>query len=246
MPKHIPTEETLLNTLTDTFKFLGAIGRNISIAAILRKEGLNPEVLQQGWGLLFAANGFVTADNTSTPTENPTGKALAEVDQADDSLFRRVKVVLQGDFPAQLDFLLEGGLSSKEGAASVGALSTLLKRLDELELDKNKKRPNTREQDTKAIEKLAARGVTAKERERLQGLLTLATSAAPEPEAQPVIDSVARQEALVNSYYWYKEWAEIARDVIKRRDYLIALGLAEKIKRNNKSASETPPKPSEA
>lgn len=226
MPRHIPTEETLLNTLGDTFKFLGALGRNASIATILRKEGLTEEVLDLGWSLLFAANGYKKNTTNAVPdaVENPTADALVQVDQADDFLFRRIKVVLQGDFPEQLDTLLEGGLSAKQGAESVGSLTEILNRLDKLEGAPNGK---------PVIEKLEARGVTAKERARLRALLTTATSPAPEvPAPPPPPDPAVRLKALVDSYYWYKEWAEIARDAIKRRDYLIALGLAEAKKPN--------------
>jgi hypothetical protein len=47
----------------------------------------------------------------------------------------------------------------------------------------------------------------------------------PEPEL-PVVDSEQHQRALVDLHAWYKEWSETARALIKRRDFLVRLGLA--------------------
>jgi len=82
-----------------------------------------------------------------------------------------------------------------------------------------------------AIALLAERGINAAERQRLRNLIAVAESA---PDLSlPDAETVAKSEAtnlrnLMALRAWYEEWSGIARVVIKRRDYLIRMGLAKR------------------
>ena len=77
----------------------------------------------------------------------------------------------------------------------------------------------------------SARGITAKERARLADLVQTAQSTT-EIEAPDEAGEAAREEAYVKALgalrVWYVDWSDMARSVIKRRDYLIRLGLAKR------------------
>jgi hypothetical protein len=79
------------------------------------------------------------------------------------------------------------------------------------------------------------------ERKRLRQLITTAKSApdsAPEtPQLAP--NAAERLEALKDLRAWYDDWSEVAHAVVKRRDQLIRLGLAQrKTKKKNKSGGD--------
>src|SRR5688572_14138700 len=108
----VPSEETLIDNLNKLWQFLGALSRRPSILALLRAEGLIDEVLQQGWGYALKANGYREAPPAPKPPSDPLAeeraRAIVEIDKADEPLFNRLTVVLQGDFPEQLAYLLRG------------------------------------------------------------------------------------------------------------------------------------------
>lgn len=109
---------------------------------------------------------------------------------------------------------------------------TVLNRLDELENGQDRKA--TRKADHAALQKLATRGIPPEERARLHELLAvvkakpadgeLAVDPAADAEAEPPEQHAAKLALRA----WYVEWSEIAKAVIKRRDYLILLGLAKR------------------
>jgi hypothetical protein len=117
----------------------------------------------------------------------------------------------------------------------VVSVTTFLDRLDQLE--KAKERKATRKADHAALAKLEERGIGAAERGRLRGLLKSAM-ASPEPQAQAPKAPKAPKEGAASDgeprkaklalWTFYSEWSEIARADIKRRDYLINLGLAKR------------------
>jgi hypothetical protein len=89
-----------------------------------------------------------------------------------------------------------------------------------------------------ALETLAKRGYPKEELSRLRQLVDIASgegTAAEEGDAEAtggaeqvraVVDSHEHVDARRALYAWYREWSETARAVIKRRDFLVRLGLA--------------------
>jgi len=106
----------------------------------------------------------------------------------------------------------------------------MLDRLDAL--DASPERSKTRKADKAALATIATRRVTPEERIRLRDLVNVAMSA-PEMTSTPSDTAAAgdaRNKDLVALYQWYNEWSETARALIKRRDYLILMGLAKRRK----------------
>ena len=120
-----------------------------------------------------------------------------------------------------------------EPAIGAWALLTVTTFLDRLEvLEKGEGRKGTRKGDLAALATLEQRGITQDERTRLRGLIQTAKKSSPAPAPGPQQaheqQEVERIAALKQARAWYDDWADVARAVIKRRDYLIRLGLAKR------------------
>ena len=180
----------------------------------------------QGWQLLHAASGY--HEVAPVPEDTTVRDAIKQVDDWDEGGFQIISASLRYRFPDQAAFVLDG-LQASTGAAAVLGVKQLLDRLDALESATS--RASTREQDLAAIALLAERGINAAERRRLRNLIAVAESA---PDLSlPDAEKVAKSEAdtlrnLMALRAWYEEWSSIARVVIKRRDYLIRMGLAKR------------------
>jgi hypothetical protein len=105
----------------------------------------------------------------------------------------------------------------------------LLDRLDALEGSPD--RQATREADHAALATLERRGLGAAERTRLRGLVQKAQAAAAVDPTDATADEAAKQNYLADLAAlraWFLEWADTARVAVKRKDYLIRLGLAKR------------------
>jgi hypothetical protein len=157
--------------------------------------------------------------------------AIAELDAWDEPNFRIARATLADEFPEQADHVFEG-LEPSTGAGAIVSVKTMLDRLDDLENGKDRKA--TRKVDHAALAKLAERGITPEERARLRKLLKIALGApdtavtAAEPPAMNDAEQTAAKRAL---WGWLNEWSEVAKVLIKRRDFLIQLGFAKRKKR---------------
>ncbi len=225
-PHHDVSRETLETVPTRSLAFLRAVGTTRPIRAALLGRGYSAEDHQEGWRYLHACAGF-SEDSGEMDAEEPTVRdAIAELDGWDESGFRIVRATLERRFPDQAEFVLKG-LKPATGAAAVLSVERLLERLDALESAPERK--DSRKEDLAALEVLAKRGIDEAKRKRLRELVTTAKSVAPIVQVDPKIaeqEEAARLEALSNLYAWYREWTEVARATIKRRDHLIRLGLA--------------------
>lgn len=220
------TRETLDGTPVRALTLLKAIGTSAAIRAAMAERGYKSEDHFQGWQLLHAASGY--HEVAPVPEDTTVRDAIKQVDDWDEGGFQIISATLRYRFPVQAAFVLDG-LQASTGAAAVLGVKQLLDRLDALESATD--RVSTKPQDLAAIALLAERGINASERQRLRNLITVAESA---PELSlPDADTVAKSEAavlrnLMALRAWYEEWSGIARVVIKRRDYLIRMGLAKR------------------
>jgi hypothetical protein len=134
-------------------------------------------------------------------------------------------------------------------AGAILSIATFLDRLDALENDPA--RAATREADRAALARLAERGIDAAERARLRALVKTAMRAttdapaptpprAPSTPAAPAELPVDQAESLRKLRAWYDDCSRTAKALIKRRDYLIALGLAKRSKKNKKGEAVAP------
>jgi hypothetical protein len=237
-----PTERTLDTVIERAVKFVAAIGNRNTIMTLMQSKGFDSDELTLGWGLIHKASGYYP--NSKTPTaESPDTlkkrEASAELDNWDEPNFRIIRLATQKRFPEVYEHLFEGELEAKEGPESIVSVKLLLDRIVSLQEGRKEVSDNQRKKDKEALTLLAKRGYTEAEWLRLCALHSVATApvkdiTAPAPPKQ---DPKDREQALIDLYDWYQEWSSVAHTVIKRRDYLIAMGLAKQ---------KRPPKPPKA
>lgn len=237
----LPSDAILDDMPARGLRLLGALSSNPYIRAALAQRGYSDATHEHGWSLVLKASGYrrPVAELLAKPE---AAAAMAEIDAWDEPNFRiaRATLVLM---PEQRDFLFQD-LEAQTGAAAVASVTTFLDRCDELETSKDRKA--TRKADLAALDRLAERGISKAERERLRALLAVATASpdagglAPKSPADPAKEAARaaeRREARIALWGFVTEWSEIAKTVIKRRDHLIQLGLAKrKAGKNGKSA----------
>jgi len=228
------TRETLEGTPVRVLTFLKAVGTSASIRASIAARGYRREDHMEGWKLLHAVSGY--QDPEAPDDDTSVRDAIQQLDEWDEGGFQIVAATLKHRFPEQASFLLKG-LKPATGAAAVLGVKQLLDRLDALETGEG--RSATRETAQAALAILAQRGIDSTQRQRLRDLIKVAESA-PEislPDAQSAAKAdAAHVKRLMALRAWFEEWSSITRVAIKRRDYLIRLGLA---RRHPKSPEPT-------
>lgn len=237
-----PSRQVLDEAPTRAIRLLKTLGTNLQIRAVLAARGYTHDDHREGWKLLHAAAGF-DAHAAAAPgaalasaLDETVRSAITELDATDEPLLRILRASLGRRFPAQAAFVLDG-VEAAQGAGAVLVIATLLDRLEALATDPARKK--TRLDDRKALDLVAQRGYGP---DRLKALRSLVKQAQSSPAALPSdpaaapADDPARTAALVALHAWWKEWSEIARAVIRRRDHLIALGLARRTARKPEAA----------
>lgn len=214
------TAKTLQDTPGRALDFLMGVSGSAGIFNLLRLRGYSMDEHQRGW-LLLEASGALRFDEESLDGRTDASRALAELDNLDERVFRLVRASLENGFPDQATLVLEG-LSATQGPMVVLHMGRLLERLQLLDASK-------KDQDKRAMAKLAERGLGKAERERLSMLVAQARALPAVAEQDPAREAERKasyEEALKRLRAWHLEWSEVARAVIERRDYLIRLGLA--------------------
>lgn len=230
MQEERPGKATLEECLFRAFKFLGALGKDRDLMAIMFQRGYTNADQDEGWELLHKAAGY-TKGPSPLLGATISRAAQAELDQWDEPNFQIAQAALTRKHPAQARFIFDG-LKPGRGAEAVVTVKLFLDRLDALDGDPT--REATREEDRAALDTLAKRGIGTEERLRLRDLIAQAQQAADFPAGTSPSDFLTkdqeeaqRQEDLYNLYLWHRDWATTASRLIRRRDYLIRLGLAQ-------------------
>lgn len=226
-------------------KLLTGIGAVPTIRTLLLQVGMTDDEIAEGRKLLLACLAAPLAPREVKDTEAAAAQrdAVAELDAWDEPNFARYQAALRRHHPAVAEYVFES-LSASTGVAAVNGVATFLARVDTIEKHTDPKRQDakTKQDDAKAIKLLAKRGLDAKERARLKGLVHVAlgpTSALPanlEGEAA----GQSRKEALAELRAWYDDWASSAKAVVKKRAYLIRLGLATRKSPTKKKKAKPP------
>jgi len=226
----LPSDTVLNETPAHGLKFMGAMSTNAYIRAVLDRRGYSDAHHERGWTLVLRASGYRGPPATTARSAPEAAAAIVTLDAWDEPNFRVAGAALATEFPDQYTFLFQD-LEPQTGPGAVVSITTFLDRLDTLQNGKDRKA--TRKADEAALAKLSDRGITAEERTRLRGLLTVALgspnadSAPPSIKADPKAEAEQRA-AKIELWTFYAEWSEIARADIKRRDYLIQLGMAKR------------------
>ena len=236
-------QQVLQDTPQRVLPFLRSIAIKLEIRMTMYSAGYSDEEQRTGWRLLLAATGY--SPSPAPVTDNSKARAaIAELDAADESLFRRIRAAFGRLHPEQCEFVF-AGIGPGQGAAAVVSVSKLLERLDALQ--NSAERASTREADHAALATLARRGIDEATLNRLRELVVVAQSA--EPVEHPITndkDSAAREQAQRDLLDWYKDWSETARAVIRRRDYRIMMGLSKRRQSEEPDSPSAQPSPSAA
>jgi len=234
----IPTRYTLEATPLRAAQFLMTLGTKKPIRRALARRGYTAEVHAQGWANVHAASGYTTSMEhggpalaSAPPGDTAAAQAAVDLDALDGQILQLSRAALQWNHPEVAQLLL-ADLEPATGVKAVLNVKTWLERLDELERAEGLA-PQIVARNTAALQTLAARGYTRQERERLRGLVQQVEALGELEEDDDATADARIHEARLTLYRWYKEWAEIARVEIARRDWLISLGLARRKKSGN-------------
>jgi alpha-L-fucosidase len=211
--------------------FLRGIATNRNIRIALFGAGYSDAEQAEGWQLLHAASGYTGQKAAVDVTADMKARnAITELDNWDETGFRRTHAALERLHPEQ-DAFVFSGLEASRGPSAVLGIAKYLDRLDRLEKGSEAERA--------AVATLTKRGITTEERQRLRGLITLAETASAVEVAVTAASTEAEQKSLEALAAWYKDWSETARAVIRRRDQLILLGLAKRKTPSNPVSATT-------
>lgn len=234
------SDETLNEAPAAATRLLGAIGAEPSIRTSLYLGGMTDEDIIEGRNLLLACLAAPSAPPAVTETEASRSQreAVVELDEWDEPNFARYHAALIRHFPAQARFVFEN-LSAARGVDAVRGVATFKARVEALRDGSDPNRTATRKEDRKAFELLEQRGLTAKHLKHLSSLIETALGPTPPVEQTRAAHDDARRKALLELKLWVNEWSAVARASIKKRGYLIRLGLV-----NRRRASKAPEEPS--
>lgn len=215
------TRETLEQTPRRALDLIMGISTTLAARREMKARGYDTPEQKHGIALIEKCAQAVTDESA---TDGEITHAIAVVDAWDEPNFRimRAALIRHPEVATQVF----AGLAPATGFQSVVNVSTLLSRLDEQE--------NT-EEGRAALATLAKRGIDAAERKRIGGIVKIAKSGNLGAPDEAGTDD-AYVQALLELRDWYDEWSEIARVVVRRRDHLIRLGLAER--RTDPNASD--------
>ncbi|MEO6419864.1 MAG: hypothetical protein ABIP39_10680 [Polyangiaceae bacterium] len=223
------TEKVGIATLEDTprraLEFIRGIGASPEVMRALVTAGYTTNDHEEGIRLVNDVLGYISRPSAIAQPSAPSyAAAVKEIKQWVKSDFRRIKIGLHRFFPEQAEYLFTG-LDVSGVMDAVALVEIFLKRLGSLANAPERKA--TRKADHAAIAMLETRRVTKANLKHLHALVTEthATPTVPPVEATTGATD-GRVEALVALRAWYADWAETARIVLTRRDYLIRVGLA--------------------
>ncbi len=236
------TDETLNEAPADATRLLGAIGAEPSIRTSLHLAGMQDEDIIEGRNLLLACLAAPSASPIVTETEASRSQreAVVELDEWDEPNFARYQAALVRRFPAQARFVFDK-LSAARGIDAVRGVATFKARVEALRDGSDPNRTATRKEDRKAFELLEQRGLTAKHLKHLSALVETALGPTTPLEQTRAAHDEARRKALLELKLWVNEWSAVARASIKKRSYLIRLGLANR--RHAVKETDAPPTP---
>ena len=238
--------EVLEQTPARATKLLNGIGADSQIRTLMHGAGMTDADIAEGGQLLVACWGQLPASNPESDTDEARTQraATAELDQWDEPNFARYGATLRRHFPSAGAYIFHE-LQASTGAAAVGGVKTFLTRVKALEDGSDPARADSRKEDKKAVLHLAKRGLDDKERARLDGLVKTAlkpTAILAETPQHEAARAEQRIKALTDLKDWYEEWSTAARSVVKKRAYLIRMGLAARKPRKGEETQDPSPK----
>lgn len=237
------TEAQIDRWLTRGNKFFRAVSRNPVVRGALLARGLSDEELAQGWKYFSELHGFSGKVQARAATkETAAAQAINEVDAWDAPTYSAAHAVLDVRYPQVSRFLFEN-LEATVGIAAVIGAERFLDRIDMLRQGKAPSIEPAVQQE--ALELLSKRKIIDENRAtELRKLIeTARLGARPDEVIEPSEMDPRRREVAGAYINWLNEWREVARVAIHRRDYRIALGIAQRRQTGEEETEEMSPMP---
>lgn len=225
-------------------KFFKTVSRNPVVRGALLSRGLTDEELARGWQYYSELHGFGAKAEARPATKlTAAAQAINDIDAWDAPTYSAAHAVLDARYPEVARFLFEN-LDAAVGVAAVVGAERFLERIAAL---RQGKAPNIApDQQAAALALLGTRKIMDEQREaELRKLIETARLGARPDEMVEALQMDPRRQQVVASYVsWLNEWREVARAAINRRDYRIALGLAQRRQAGDEADSDPVAQPS--
>ena len=226
------TERQIEQSLSRAASLFKTVADNPVVRGELFARGLTDAELERGWSLYAALLGFRNgraAHSVSATFSTATEAAQAQnaIEAWDAPAFSAAKAVLGYRYPNVSKFLFYD-LETATGLASIAGVEQFLERVTMLR--QGRALGFSAEDGRGAVELLGARKILDDAQEsELRRLIAVAKHGA-RPSEQRAREGAARHRAqqALEFLSWLHEWREVARVAIKRRDYLVALGLEQR------------------
>lgn len=225
-----PSLSTLERAPERVLKLVNGVTSIPELWLSLEARGLTKEELAWAWSALQrGALPPVPLVNLGAEVQ----EARASLDAWDEPNLSIAERALRRLVPEVGRWLMQG-LQPATGPESVLVIQTFMERLDLLSQGAAPAEAGPPERQREAVEVLAARGIHAEERARIQALLVKAKSQPTSAETAEAFRQTAiareaaeaaRQANLLELHLWWSDWAEVARRNITKKSWLQRLGL---------------------
>lgn len=201
--------------------------------AQMQLRGFDDEERLGGWARLDRAAGRFRAARRGAVTST-TGPLVEAADQWENVWLDVIDATLRRTFPELRDRIL-AGITKTEGLPVILNVRTVVQRIDEIRAEGD-------ETNAKGLALLAKRGLDETQLAAARAIVAQAETGTPVVPLDPDPAEVEeRQAALDDLWAWYQDWTKLARTVIRSRNLLVHMGLAEPTRRAPAEApTETP------
>lgn len=226
-----PSRQTLELVPGRAITFSIGVAKYPAIAAVLGQKGYNQAENDYAWQRLSKLGALPSVGGTAGVSDQQVSDAVIELDAWDEPNFGIIRAVTNRFYPKLIDVIFKD-LEPKQGPEAVLSVATMLDRLDELAA-------STDPDAGPLLKLLSDRSYTKVERTRLRGLVEMVTTFTP----VTLVTDAERVQILTELYDWITDWSTTAHALIKRRQHLIALGVAtprksKKAKKGKKAPEE--------
>jgi hypothetical protein len=216
-------------------KFLVALG-NRPIARLMAAGGFDNDDYQLGYGLFRQAMGPELIETGPMSLYDPAAHELLDnIDQWENIYFDIADATLRHEYPVLHERLFRN-INKTTGPEVIYTVGTFLDRLNELEQEGGA-------EIEAALALLAKRRLTKKKRAAAEGLIKDATKLnvgdlpveadidPDELDGEPSEAEKARLVAEEKMWAWFKDWAQIARTIVKDKRYRYYMGISQRVDR---------------
>lgn len=226
----VPSDWALRELPSRAATFLWVVGSHAPIRAAMQSAGYGSRDHEEGLTLLLAACPYGTG-GLDPSEDQPAREASASVERWARTHVGRLRAAVERLHPDAL--WVFASVDPMFAGSSLLGVAQLLENFQLMDGD---------DEYTDVLETLARRGFGGTERARLESLVQTAKRARePSNPETPNSSNVASSprgesdgspdEAVLLLYQWLNDWSTTARAVLRRKDWLIRLGVSRRRKR---------------